>query len=90
MYLLNVFFQVTNTTLATVILDEHINSVVGKRDICFFQTACDFGLRSEVLVGDDGFLLRHVAGYFHHFHTIAKWSRDSIEVVGGADEEYVG
>jgi len=89
MYLLNMFLQVTNTALATVILDEHVNSFVGELDICLFQAAGDLCLRPKVLVGDDGFLLRHVAGYFHHFHTIAERSRDSVEVVGGADEEDV-
>lgn len=83
------FLQVSNTALATVILNEHVNSLVGKPDICFFQAACDFCLRAKVPIGDDRFLLRHVAGYFHHFHTISKRSRDSIEVVGGADEEDV-
>jgi hypothetical protein len=84
-----VFLQVTNTALATVILDEHVNGLVGNPDIRSFQAACDFCLRPKVPVGDDGFLLRHVAGYFHHFHTISERSRDGIEVVGGADEEDV-
>lgn len=56
-YLVNVFLQVSHTTLAAVILDEHIYGGRVEKNVCVFKSGGFLCLRTEVFLRNDTFLL---------------------------------
>ena len=86
-YLINVLLQIPDTAFTAVVLDKSVNGGGLQRHISILEARSFLSLRAEILVGNDGLLFRDVTANFEDFHTIEKWSGNSIEDVGSTDEE---
>src|SRR4051794_3278639 len=81
--------QVAHARLARVAVDEHVERVVGERDLRTADAVALHLARHEVALGDLALLLVRVARQLDHLHAVAQRGRHRVELVGGGDEEDV-
>jgi hypothetical protein len=85
-HLINMFLQIPNPTLSTIILDQHIHRLRIQLYVCSTEPRGFLCLWSQITRSDDRFFLRYVSGNFQNLHTVQERRRDGVEVIGCTNE----